>query len=127
LADTAMRLQPGVVHVCPDWSGLVFVAREKIAPEKLDRSSNVHCSIDRLFESAAQHVGKGALAILLTGMGRDGAAGLGALARCGASTIAQSPETCTVDSMPRTAVERRAAQLVLRPEEIAALLRARLV
>lgn len=82
-------------------------------------------SIDRLFGSVARSSAVGTVAVLLTGMGRDGATGLGALARAGATTIAQRPSTCTVDSMPRTAIEEGAAQLVLTPTEIAQALVAR--
>ncbi len=42
----------------------------------------------------------------MTGMGEDGAAGLGALQAAGGLTAAQSPDTCVVDSMPRSAIER---------------------
>jgi len=41
----------------------------------------------------------------MTGMGDDGAAGLGAIQSAGGITIAQSPDTCVVDSMPRAAIE----------------------
>jgi len=82
-------------------------------------------SIDRLFCSAARVPSGGTVAVLLTGMGRDGATGLGALARAGATTIAQLPSTCVVDSMPRTAIEEGAARLVLTPAEIVEALVAR--
>ncbi len=82
-------------------------------------------SIDRLFCSAARAPSVGTVAVLLTGMGRDGATGLGALARAGATTIAQLPSTCVVDSMPRTAIEEGAARFVLTPAEIVGALVAR--
>ena len=44
--------------------------------------------------------------MLMTGMGEDGAAGMAAVRSAGGITIAQSPETCVVDSMPRAAIER---------------------
>ena len=63
-------------------------------------------SVDVLFQSVAQEFSNNALAILMTGMGDDGAAGMGAVRAAGGITIAQSPETCVVDSMPRSAIER---------------------
>jgi two-component system chemotaxis response regulator CheB len=63
-------------------------------------------SVDVLFHSVAAEFGDKALAVLMTGMGEDGAAGLGAIHSAGGFTIAQSPETCIVDSMPRSAIER---------------------
>ena len=63
-------------------------------------------SVDVLFHSVAQEHGNKAVGVLMTGMGDDGAAGLGAIQAAGGFTIAQSPETCVVDSMPRSAIER---------------------
>ncbi|HKY34299.1 MAG TPA: chemotaxis protein CheB [Polyangiaceae bacterium] len=76
-------------------------------------------SIDLFFSSVARELGARAVAILLTGMGSDGADGLFALREAGALTIAQSPETCAVDSMPNSAIRQDAVALVLRPGAIA--------
>jgi two-component system chemotaxis response regulator CheB len=70
-------------------------------------------SIDVLFDSVAADCGAGTLACLLTGMGRDGAAGLLAIRRAGGLTIAQDESTSVVYGMPREAVMLDAAQLVL--------------
>jgi two-component system chemotaxis response regulator CheB len=59
--------------------------------------------VDVLFESAAAEYGPSAVAILLTGMGRDGAAGLLAVRRAGGVTIAQDEATSIVYGMPREA------------------------
>jgi len=59
------------------------------------------------------------LAILLTGMGADGARGLGAIREAGGTTWAQSPETCVVAGMPGVAIEAGAAMAVLAPAEMA--------
>lgn len=70
-------------------------------------------SIDVLFESVACEYGSGAAGCLLTGMGRDGAAGLLAMRRAGALTIAQDEATSVVYGMPREAVLLNAAERVL--------------
>jgi two-component system chemotaxis response regulator CheB len=70
-------------------------------------------SVDVLFESLAVDRGAEVLACLLTGMGRDGAAGLLAIRRAGGCTIAQDESTSVVYGMPREAVLLGAAQLVL--------------
>jgi two-component system chemotaxis response regulator CheB len=76
-------------------------------------------SIDCLFESlAAGSLASHSIACLLTGMGRDGAAGLLALRRAGGVTIAQDEETSVVYGMPREAVLLGAAQRVLPLGEI---------
>jgi len=66
-----------------------------------------------LFQSVLQHWTGSVIAILLTGMGRDGALGLKALRDAGALTIAQDAETCTVYGMPKAAAELDAAQDIL--------------
>ena len=54
-----------------------------------------------------------AVAVLMTGMGEDGAAGMGAIQAAGGVTLAQSPDTCVVDSMPRSAITRGFASRVV--------------
>ena len=75
-------------------------------------------SIDVLFESLAIDRGAEVLACLLTGMGRDGAAGLLAIRRAGGFTIAQDESTSVIYGMPREAVSLGAAQAVLALDEI---------
>jgi chemotaxis receptor (MCP) glutamine deamidase CheD len=67
--------------------------------------------VDALFESVAGR--PGVAAALLTGMGADGAEGLAGSGQGGGLTIAQNEATCVVYGMPRVAVERGAAELVL--------------
>ena len=62
-------------------------------------------SVDALFHSVAEAVGARAVGAILTGMGRDGAEGLLAMRRAGASTIGQDEGTCVVFGMPRVAAE----------------------
>jgi two-component system, chemotaxis family, protein-glutamate methylesterase/glutaminase len=81
-------------------------------------------SIDVLFESIAQQCSGGAVGCLLTGMGRDGAAGLLALRRAGGVTIAQNEATSTVYGMPREAALLGAAERILPLGEIAPALAA---
>jgi len=63
-------------------------------------------SADVLFESVAQEFRERSIAILMTGMGDDGARGLGAVKQAGGLTIAQSEDSCVVYGMPKAAVER---------------------
>jgi two-component system chemotaxis response regulator CheB len=77
-------------------------------------------SIDALFESIAPELGPRAVGCLLTGMGKDGAAGLLAMKRSGAVTLAQDEGTSSVYGMPGEAARIGAAQKVLPIDEIAA-------
>jgi two-component system chemotaxis response regulator CheB len=89
---------------------------------RLDQSPPRHSccpSVDVLFESLAQGT-LGVVALLLTGMGRDGAAGLLQLRQSGAATFAQDEATSVVYGMPREAVLLGAAERVLPLQEMAA-------
>jgi two-component system, chemotaxis family, protein-glutamate methylesterase/glutaminase len=70
-------------------------------------------SVDVLFHSVAQEFGLTAVGLLMTGMGEDGAEGLGAIKAAGGMTIAQSEETCVVSGMPRAAIVKGYANKIL--------------
>jgi two-component system response regulator WspF len=76
-------------------------------------------SVDVFFKSVAAHWSPPGVAVLLTGMGRDGGEGLLATRRCGWHTIAQDKETSVVYGMPRAAAELGAADRILPLSEIA--------
>ncbi len=69
-------------------------------------------SVDILFESVAKHARKNALGVILTGMGADGAAGLLAMRKSGAFTIAQDEDSCVVFGMPKEAIDCGGASLI---------------
>jgi two-component system chemotaxis response regulator CheB len=75
--------------------------------------------IDVTMESAAQVYGERAIGVLLSGMGSDGAMGLGMIKDVGGETIAQNEETCLVFGMPKAAIERKLVNEVLPLEKIA--------
>ena len=76
-------------------------------------------SVDVLFRSAAQEFGSGAVGLLMTGMGEDGAEGLGVMQAAGALTIAQDEASSIVFGMPRAAIERGFATRVVGLEALA--------
>jgi two-component system, chemotaxis family, protein-glutamate methylesterase/glutaminase len=79
-------------------------------------------SVDVLFHSVAQEFALTAVGVLMTGMGDDGAEGLGAIKAAGGMTIAQSEDTCVVSGMPRAAIVKGYANKVLPLDNLAAYL-----
>jgi len=79
-------------------------------------------SADVLFHSVAQEFSLSSVGILMTGMGEDGAEGLGAIKAAGGHTIAQSEETCVVPGMPRAAILKGYAGKVVPLDNMAAYL-----
>ena len=77
-------------------------------------------SADVLFHSVAQEFGLTSVGIIMTGMGEDGAEGIGAIKAAGGMTIAQSEETCVVGGMPRAAMMKGFVQKVLPLDTLAA-------
>jgi two-component system chemotaxis response regulator CheB len=75
-------------------------------------------SADVLFRSAAQHAGRNALGIIMTGMGDDGARGLLEMRKLGAATRAQDEESCVVFGMPKEAIACGAVEKVVSLSQI---------
>jgi len=76
-------------------------------------------SVDVLFKSVAQEFGAQGMGVLMTGMGEDGAEGLGAIKAAGGMTVAQSEDSCVVYGMPKAAIERGHALRVVPLEAMA--------
>ena len=79
-------------------------------------------SVDVLFASVAQHLGPLSIGVILTGMGKDGAAGLLSMRQHKALTIAQDEQSSVVWGMPRVAIENHAVEKELPLNDIAACL-----
>ena len=108
-------IAPGDKHLRVKRTGALLKA-ECFAGEKV----NGHCpSVDVLFHSVAP-LGKGAVGVILTGMGYDGAKGLLAMRRAGARTIGQDEATSVVYGMPMTAYNIGAVEVQAPLEQIAA-------
>ena len=81
-------------------------------------------SADVMFKSVAEEFGEQAIGVLMTGMGEDGANGLGQMKAAGALTIAQGEQSCVVFGMPKAAIERGHAMRVVELEALPATLQA---
>ncbi|MBZ5646190.1 MAG: chemotaxis response regulator protein-glutamate methylesterase [Acidobacteriia bacterium] len=84
-------------------------------------------SVDVLFRSLAQEYGSQGIAVIMTGMGEDGADALGAVKSSGGLTIAQSEDSCVVYGMPKAAIERGHAIRVVPLDALANTLQAQCV
>lgn len=89
-----------------------------ITHDRDERVSYQRPSVDVLFESMAQQAGSNVLALILTGMGSDGAEGMLKLKNAGAATIAQNEATSVVYGMPQAAVKNGSAQRVMALDEM---------
>jgi two-component system chemotaxis response regulator CheB len=114
--------QPGVVYFAPDHYHLQLDSQGRIALSSDLPVSGHRPSITVTFQAIAAYYRQSTLGILLTGMGRDGADGLLAIAQAGGTTIAQDEQTSVVFGMPKEAIALGAAQHILPIGEIAPLL-----
>lgn len=122
MAGDGARLASGCVYVAPGDCHLRLGPEARLVvgpdPPTLHRPS-----ADVLFRSVAEHGGRGAVGVLLTGMGEDGAAGLLAMRQAGARTFAQDEASSAVYGMPRAAERIGAAEQILPLDELAAAVR----
>jgi two-component system chemotaxis response regulator CheB len=102
-------IAPGDLHMMVRREGARCFVTVKTGP----RVCYQRPSVDVLFTSVADVAGSGAVGVLLTGMGKDGAQGLLKMRNAGAHTIAQDEASCVVYGMPREAAELGAAASVL--------------
>lgn len=114
-------LRPGSAYLAPDGYQM-GVSSERILLNDAPQENNLRPAASYLFRSVAAAFGANAAGVLLTGMGRDGAAELKLLRDKGAITFAQDQETSVVHGMPGEAIKLGAACYILPPERIAAML-----
>ena len=105
--DANLRIEPNLLNGRP-----IFVYTNKRFTEFN------HPSVDCLFESAASTYGKKSIGVILTGMGKDGMAGLSKIRASGGYTIAQDEASSVVYGMPKAALDAGAVQQVVRLNEI---------
>ena len=117
--DTVLRgrvlIAPGNKHMLLQRSG----ARYYVSIKDGQLVSRHRPSVDVLFRSAARFAGANALGIIMTGMGDDGARGLGEMKGAGSVTVAQDEATCVVFGMPKEAIARGIVDKIMPLEHLA--------
>jgi two-component system chemotaxis response regulator CheB len=126
-AQSADLLLAGRVLICPG-SRHMKVKRLPLGDIAIlsdDPQVNGHRpSADVLFKSVAEEFGQRAIGVLMTGMGEDGAHGLGLIKAAGGLTIAQGEQSCVVFGMPKAAIERGYAMRVVELDALSSTLQA---
>lgn len=122
IAPDGERLLPGQAYFAPEGCDMGVGRDGRITLSKDGVMPGPRPSVAHLFRSVAQSFGRNAVGILLSGMGRDGAAELKLMRDRGAVTIVQDRESSVVYGMPGAAVELGAADYILPPGKIAASL-----
>jgi two-component system response regulator WspF len=118
-AEAGQAPQAGTVLIAVSNDHLVLRADGRFAYQAEPVEEPYRPSVDAFFASLVKHWRDPGVAVLLTGMGRDGGKGMLALRRAGWHTIAQDEASCAVYGMPKAAVELGGAVEVLPPEAIA--------
>lgn len=99
-------VETGTVYIAPGHSHMTIRRSASGYTTELLKTTPVNRhrpSVDVLFDSAAENVGRNALGVIMTGMGKDGACGLLRMRQAGARTFGQDEKSCVVYGMPREA------------------------
>lgn len=118
LADDGTVMRPGQVLVVPAGRHLLVTAEARVGLIDAGALPPARPSADLLLATLAVTCGARALAVILTGMGHDGEAGVRAIAHCGGTVLAQDAATSKYHSMPAAAIATRHVQAVLPADEI---------
>ena len=122
LAEEGEALRPGTVYVAVDDHHLGVSPSRKLHLSSAPAVGGFRPSGTVLFESVATAFGSRALAVILTGMGRDGVDGLRAIRKAGGHTIAESEATAVIYGMPKAAAHAGLADFILPLDEVCAAL-----
>ncbi|NTV75833.1 MAG: chemotaxis protein CheB [Holophaga sp.] len=125
-AEHGETARPGVVYIAPGGHHMLYRQRGLGGSIELsaEPASSLHRpSVDVLFQSIADQCTRQVLAMILTGMGSDGARGMVSLKAKGAHTLAEAEESCVVYGMPRAAFEKGCVDQVAPLQDMAGILR----
>jgi two-component system chemotaxis response regulator CheB len=121
-AEHGEPLRRGVALVAPGDHHLLVGRGGRVELNRGPKIGGHRPSVDVTMQSAAQQYGGRAAAVLLTGMGEDGASGMASVRARGGRTFAQDAASCVVNGMPQRAVDRGVVDMLAPPAEIGRLL-----
>jgi len=125
VAEAGMAVEPNGIYLAPGDAHLIVVAngrRREIALDHRPVDNGCCPSADPMLDSVADVYGKGGIAVILSGMGRDGVIGASRLKEAGGTIFAQAPESCVIWGMPGAVAKSGIAAATLNPDAIALLL-----
>jgi len=117
VVEDGMPVQPDTIFLIPPRKDMIVSGGRLLLTDK-DPGQVVALPIDHFFRSLAHEAGDRAVAIILSGTGSDGSRGIREVHDAGGLVVVQDPATAKFDGMPRSAIDTKAADLVLPPGAI---------
>jgi two-component system, chemotaxis family, CheB/CheR fusion protein len=118
-----IQLKPNTVYLNPPKSEM-SLKEDKLFLKEKESGQHFDLPIDKFFTSLADEFGESTAAVVLSGTGSDGSRGIKAIHSKNGLVIAQLPESCQFDGMPRSSIATGICDAILPPKEIASLLAA---
>ncbi|MEM6469137.1 MAG: chemotaxis protein CheB [Planctomycetota bacterium] len=120
--ENGMVVEPNTVYLLPPKQEMIIQGGKLLLRERVG-DGNLSLPIDRFFRSLARDQGPMGISVVLSGTGSDGSRGLVDVHLAGGLVIAQQPETCKFDGMPKTAIGTGMVDAIAAPDEISDLLK----
>jgi two-component system CheB/CheR fusion protein len=116
-AEDGMEVKPGNVYLIPPKKNLTIFHGKLLLKDRSDHEG-ISLPIDIFLQSLAEDQGKGAVAIILSGTGSDGARGVRAIKEHNGMVMVQDEQTAKFDGMPRAAISTGTADFILPPDRM---------
>lgn len=114
LAEDNTKIEPGVVYIAPGERHMEVLGKSQLIILNDSPPENyVKPAADPLFRSIAKAFGKQSIAVVLTGLGKDGTLGAQAIHQAGGQVFAQEPKTCAAPFMPQSVINANITDAVL--------------
>lgn len=118
-AENGEQVLSGVAYLAPGNYHMELTREMTIRLTQDPPVEHVRPSATVMMLSIARHFGRDTLGVILTGMGKDGAAGMEEIKKCGGATVVQDEATSVIFSMPKAVIKLAAADRILPLNEIA--------